>query len=214
MEENFCEDLLKDTNNALNWLDSVNTTHSTTEKKQMKAFTYDFKSLYDNLNPNLVIEAVRYAMATCRPEWSERKRKWILDLIKLSLISSIGKFKDKFYLQKNGVPTGGSLCVQLANITVYYVMNKAVYSKPELMCHVKEAKRYIDDGAGFFNGSARNFTSWMNKVNEALSTYGLFIDESTIKDVGESARFLDFQFCLDKNGDLKTDLYVKPTDAR
>ena len=50
-----------------------------------------------------------------------------------------------------GVPTGGSLCVQLANITVFYFMNNAVYSKPEIMANVVEAKRYIDDGAGLGN---------------------------------------------------------------
>ena len=214
LEQDFCGDLLKDTNSALNWLDSVNQNYSTSNKKHMKSFTFDFKSLYDSLNPNLVVEAIRYAMETCRPEWSERKRKWILDLIKVSLLSSIGKFKDKFYLQKNGVPTGGSLCVQLANITVFYVMFKAVYSKPEMMRNVVEAKRYIDDGAGFYIGSERNFKIWMDNVNSALRPYGLLIDESMIKDVGKFVPFLDIQFCFDTNGNLQTDLYVKPTDAR
>ena len=93
-------------------------------------------------------------------------------------------------------------------------MNKAVYSKPELMRHVKVLKRYIDDGAGFFVGSARNFQSWINEVNQALLPYGLYIDESSIKDVGEYNPFLDVQFCFDVRGDLQTDLYVKPTDAR
>ena len=214
LESNFCEDLLKDTNSALNWLEMVNQNYSTNDKKHMKAFTFDFKSLYDSISPNLVIEALRYAMTTCRPGWSERKRKWILDLIKVSLLSSIGKFKENFYLQKNGVPTGGSLCVQLANITVYYVMNKAVYSNEELMRDVKEAKRYIDDGGGFYVGSDRSFTNWIAKVNEALVPYGLLIDEYTIKEVGVYVPFLDVQFCFDINGDMQTDLYVKPTDAR
>ena len=149
-----------------------------------------------------------------RPGWSSAKRKWILDLIDISLRASIGKFKDNFYRQKKGVPTGGSLCVQLANITVYYIMNKAVYSNPQLMTNVKEAKRYIDDGGGFYLGSHRSFLVWMNKVNEFLKPYGLFIDESGVKDVGEFMPFLDIQFCFDTNGQLQTDLYVKPTDAR
>ena len=140
LETDFCEDLLKDTNGALSWLDSVNDKYSTAEKKQMKAFTFDFKSLYDNLQPNLVKEAVQSAMVDCRPDWSPSKRKWILDLIDISLRASIGKFKDSFYRQKIGVPTGGSLCVQLANITVYYIMKKAVYSNPQLMNNVKELK--------------------------------------------------------------------------
>ena len=206
--------MLKDTNSALEWLKQVNEKYSVAEKKQMKAFTYDFKSLYDNLKPELVKEAVEAAMIEKRPGWSSAKRKWILDLIDLSLRASIGKFKDNFYRQKKGVPTGGSLCVQLANITVYYIMNKAVYSNQQLMTNVKEAKRYIDDGAGFYVGSHRSFLVWMNKVNEFLNPYGLFIDESGVKDVGEFIPFLDIQFCLDTNGLLQTDLYVKPTDAR
>ena len=54
----------------------------------------------------------------------------------------------------------------------------------------------------------------MNSVNEALQPYGLLIDESTIKEIDEFAPFLDILFCFDKNGQLQTDLYVKPTDAR
>ena len=180
----------------------------------MKAFTFDFKSLYDNLKPELVKEAVQDAMNTCRPGWSTQKKKWILDLIDLSLRASVGKFKDDWYIQKNGVPTGGSLCVQLANITVFYLLNKAVYSQPRLMQNVKEAMRYIDDGAGFYHGSERSFKTWMNAVNGALQPYGLFIDESLIKEIDEFAPFLDILFCFDKNGQLQTDLFVKPTDAR
>ena len=180
----------------------------------MEAFTFDFKSLYDNLKPKLVKEAVQDAMNTCRPGWSTQKKKWILDLIDLSLRASVGKFKDDWYIQKNGVPTGGSLCVQLANITVFYLLNKAVYSQPRLMQNVKEAMRYIDDGAGFYHGSERSFKTWMNAVNEALQPYGLFIDESLIKEIDEFAPFLDILFCFDKNGQLQTDLFVKPIDAR
>ena len=214
LEQDFCEDLIKDTTAALIWLDSVNNRYSEKEKKNMKAFTFDFKSLYDNLKPELVKEAVRFAMEKCRPSWSKEKCDWLISLIDISLRASVGKFKDSFYLQKNGVPTGGSLCVQLANIAVYYIMNKAVYSKPQLMANIKEAKRYIDDGAGFYTGSERSFKLWINSVNTALSVYGLFIDESVIKETNEYAPFLDIQFCFDADGRLQTDLFVKPTDAR
>ena len=180
----------------------------------MKAFTFDFKSLYDNLKPELVKEAVLHAMETCRPGWSQAKRNWIIQLIDISLRASIGKFKDHFYLQKNGAPTGGSLCVQLANITVFYIMNKAVYSKPQLMSNIKEVKRYIDDGGGFYVGSERSFNAWINAVNAALRPYNLYIDESLIKETFEFAPFLDIQFCFDFDGLLQTDLFVKPTDAR
>ena len=93
-------------------------------------------------------------------------------------------------------------------------MKQAVYSNPQLMNCIKEIKRYIDDGAGFYVGSQRSFMVWMKKVNEYLNPYGLFIDESDIQEVGKFVAFLDIQFCFDVNGLLQTDLYVKPTDAR
>ena len=81
LEQNYCGDLLKDTNNALSWLEEVDTKYSVNEKKNMKAFTFDFKSLYDSLKPELVKEALQHAMQTCRPGWSGNKRKWIMDVI-------------------------------------------------------------------------------------------------------------------------------------
>ena len=76
-------------------------------------------------------------------------------------------------------------------------MNKAVYSKPNLMQNVKESKRYIDGGAGFYTGSERSFKTWMNSVNNALQPYALLIDEYTIKDIDEFAPFLDILFCFE-----------------
>merc|ERR1712015_419566 len=54
LEQSYCEDLLKDTTAALIWLDEVDTKHPSMDKNQFKAFTFDFKSLYDNLRPDLV----------------------------------------------------------------------------------------------------------------------------------------------------------------
>ena len=214
LEQDYCEDLMKDTTAALIWLDSVDSKYTATEKKHFKAFTFDFKSLYDNLKPELVKEAVLYAMQKYRPSWSQAKQEWLIALIDISLCASIGKFKDNFYLQKNGVPTGGSLCVQLANFAVFYIMHKAVYSQTKMMSNVKEAMRYIDDGAGFYVGSEHSFKAWMKTVNAALTPYGLHIDEFFIKEINEFAPFLDIQFCFDSEGKLQTDLFTKPTDAR
>ena len=56
LEENYCDDLLKDTTSAWQWLESVNSAYREDEKKLFKSFTFDFKSLYDNLKPELVKE--------------------------------------------------------------------------------------------------------------------------------------------------------------
>ena len=75
LEADYCKDLLKDTNNALSWLNMVDNKYSAAVKKNMKAFTFDFKSLYDSLQPNLVKEAVQSAIVDCRPVWSASKSK-------------------------------------------------------------------------------------------------------------------------------------------
>ena len=132
----------------------------------------------------------------------------------MSLKSSIGVFEDTWYKQNGGVPTGGTLCVQLANIAVYSIMRKALYNKPELMEKVVAIKRYIDDGAGLFLGTAKDFSIWLAALNRNLSVFGLHIDESSIEPPGSFVPFLDIQYCFDGNGNLQTDLFTKPTDSK
>ena len=67
-------------------------------------------------------------MAECRLDWSDDFKEWIVNLVKLSLKAAVGKFEDCWYRQKRGIPTGGSLCVEIANITGYYTMRKEVCS--------------------------------------------------------------------------------------
>ena len=66
LELDYCKDLLKDTSDALIWLDGTNNTIDKNLKRNLRCFTFDFKSLYDSLNPNLVIEALEHAMSECR----------------------------------------------------------------------------------------------------------------------------------------------------
>ena len=113
--------MLKDTTEALRWLDQTDAELTTDVKKNLRAITFDFKSLYDSLSPELVKEALGDAMKSCRPDWSLQFQMWLIELVSLSLESAVGCFDEQWYIQKTGIPTGGSLCVQLASITVYYV---------------------------------------------------------------------------------------------
>ena len=71
LEKDFCSDLLKDTNGALLWLDDIDRKSSLHSKRTYKSFTFDFKSLYDSLQPNLVLEALATAMSECREDWCD-----------------------------------------------------------------------------------------------------------------------------------------------
>ena len=93
-------------------------------------------------------------------------------------------------------------------------MRKAVYNDETIMNNIMSAKRYVDDGAGLFNGSREAFNSWIVSVNEKLCPFGLTIDESCICPPSDYIAFLDIQFCFDSAGNLQTDLYTKPTDSR
>ena len=180
----------------------------------MNCFTFDFKALYDSLEPALVKEAIRNAMDTCHPDWSNELKEWIISLIDFSLRASVAKYDGSWWKQNHGIPTGGSLCVQLANITVYYVMSKNVYSIPHMMTNITEVMRFIDDGAGFHFGSEEQFNDWLAKVNECIAPLGLCIDESSFKKPSYYINLLDIQYCFDSDGELQTDLYVKETDSR
>jgi hypothetical protein len=214
LEKEYCQDLLTDTTDALIWLDNVNETSPKFDKRQFKAFTFDFKALYDSLSPALVLEALDDAITTCRPDWPSDLKTWVLALVHHSLKCSIGVFEDHWYEQVNGVPTGGSLCVQIANMTVFYILNKYVYTNKALMKDIPTVKRFIDDGAGLYKGTSRQFNNWIQKVNELISPFGLNIDEFQIENTGEYVNFLDIKFMFDLEGVLQTDLYIKETASR
>ena len=52
------------------------------------------------------------------------------------------------------------------------------------MNNIRSINRFIDYGSGTFRGTRSMFTDWINRVNTLISTYGLYVDEDTIKDPG------------------------------
>ena len=92
LEKDFCADLLTDTTDALKWLEGVNTEFEEYDKSKFRAFTFDFKCLYDSLSPDLVIETLRTAMKECRPDWSQEYTEWLITVVNMGLRSSIGVF--------------------------------------------------------------------------------------------------------------------------
>ena len=51
-------------------------------------------------------------------------------------------------------------------------------------------KRYIDDGAGYFDGTKRQFSDFISTVNSRLSAVGLNIDEFSIVMVTSKLTYL------------------------
>ena len=216
LEDDFCTDKVSDTIDTLKWLENLNSTASSDEKKTYLPFTFDFESLYDSLTPDLVIKAVRYSIKKHRKDWSQSFVEWLIKLIKMSLNSGVGFFQNKWFKSKSGISTGGSLSVQLANITVFYVLHLCVYSNKDLTKNIVSIKRFIDDGTGIFKGSIDGFNIWKTIVSRSLNKYKLNTPNKdwTVASLSNYVHFLDIQYGFDFDGNLQTDLFRKETDSR
>ena len=173
-------------------------------------FSVDVVDLYDSLRRDVIIEALKDAICTCRSDWSDAFVEWLIELIMLSLESAYGKYGNTWYIQLDGVGTGHTLSVHVANITVYYVFSRTIYN--DIYNQIEDFVRFVDDCTGEWSGSIDNFVMWITELNETLqSRYNL----SLTYEIGESCNFCTF---LDVNykfidGKLVTDIHSKPTDA-
>ena len=217
LEKDYCKDLVKDTTASLIWLESCNEKASSSNKT-FYPFTFDFDSLYDRIDSQLALTALQDAMSSCRNSWSPDFKQWLVDLIRLSIESSVIEHLGKFYRALCGLPTGGSLIVQLANMSVFYVLNTVLYSDEDAMKDIVSIKRYIDDGIGIHTMTARQFDVWKLSISAKVLKFGnLKIKESDWSvppDKFKMINFLDINFSFDETNTLQTDLYRKPTDAR
>ncbi|KAL5257921.1 hypothetical protein ACHWQZ_G012763 [Mnemiopsis leidyi] len=212
-EDQFCSDLVKDSTEALRWLES----HKDLAGRSVNGFAWDFSSLYDNLTPQLVMEALLVAIHELRPDWSAEFIKWIMDLVNLNLTSSVGKFGNLWYRNKVGVVTGGSLSVSLANIAVFYALRRVM--EDSISAHLLGFKRFLDDIMGLWTGSKDEFIVWADSVNNLLGKWGLSIKDNKDEDwqfspPSDYCVFLDIRFRFDILEGLLTDVNIKSTDAR
>ena len=61
----FCKDLVKDSTETLNWPEDI----AKLSYSNICGFSWDFSSLYDNLIPEFVIEALVFSISELRPDW-------------------------------------------------------------------------------------------------------------------------------------------------
>ena len=174
------------------------------------AFGLDVVSLYDSLKFNVVKMALNDAMDSCRPEWDDEFRKFLIDIVISSFTSAVVNFQGSWYGVEGGVPTGGIPSVDVANISVFYVFKKLIYDQQnDSLVHFV---RFVDDGLGFYDGDIDNFDIWFEQVRlKSVDQYGLDLTV-TVNPVSTFTQFLDIQFKY-TDGKLTTDIYRKETDA-
>ena len=131
-------------------------------------------------------------------------------MVTLSLESTYAKFGSLWYKPLEGVPTGHTLSVHLANIAVYMVFNRLIYSNYHIP--ISFFFRFVDDGTGEWSGSVFSFYWWITSVNEVMKhRYNLELTYN-FDSCENFCVFLDVQYKF-INGQLVTDIYQKPTDS-
>lgn len=210
LQEEYCKDLLQDTTMLLQKLDLVERDLEIEGSRDF-LFTIDFEQLYDSLSRDVVFLALREAIDIYRPDWDRSTIEWVISSVKISLDSAVGKYGVNWYKAKDGVPTGGKLCVYLANIAVFYVCKRAI-AHVNYSTNILYFLRFIDDCTGSWRGSLLTFYIWFVKFYNYLDThFGLRITFEVVP-ANNFIAFLDIRYRF-VEGVLDTDVYYKPTDA-
>ena len=139
------------------------------------------------------------------------KNKDFIECIKLSLDSAYGYFQGTWYRAKDGVPTGGKLCVHVANISVYYKYKNVIFANRHISLTFLD--RFVDDGVGGWLGGLKQFYEWLHGIMvELYDRYKLQITCKVVR-CDKPLEFLDVLFWFE-NGILNTDIFLKPTDSQ
>ena len=210
MARSFCgKEYVKDTPDFLRKLSQV---ESSICSSGAQLFTLDVKALYPSINPNFVPTAVALALDICT-NFSDARKKSLIELVKFSISNACVHYRDKWYRMIEGVPTGASDSVVIANIYVKWVLFQFKKTPPSVSCFTPFIiclLRFIDDIFGAWTGTHRQFKNFIEIFNKFGKSYGIVFDKDMF---GDRVNFLDV-LASNSCGSIVTDLHVKPTDAR
>ena len=82
-------------------------------------------------------------------------------------------YQDKCYKSKVGIPTGGSLSRQIADIFLHWIMFIKMTPNLSLIQAIRFWKRFIDDIIGVWQGTKRSFINFVTQLNAETMKYGI-----------------------------------------
>ena len=111
----YCRnEFILDTGDLIKQLQHVNES-KILEKENVYLFTLDVKVLYPSIKPELALQAIRDVLQTDKST-DKNIRTAIARLTELSLENSYVSYRNECFKPKVGIPTGGSLSRQMADI--------------------------------------------------------------------------------------------------
>ena len=208
----YCKnEFILDTGDLIDHLEKLNQSNVLKNEKA-NLFTLDVKALYPSIQPELAMQAIREVLA--KDKTTDKKiKEAITRFIELSFEKSYVAYKDECYKSKVGIPTGGSLSRQIADIFLHWMLFCKMSPKLDLVQAIRFWKRFIDDCIGVWRGSRRSFNNFVQQLNSETKKYGI---EFPIKEVqfGKSVHFLESCVYLDANNIIHYKGYSKPTDSK
>ena len=135
-------------------------------------------------------------------------------MVTFCLSNSFIVYQNNSYKTLKGIPTGGSISRQEADIFLHWLIFIVLSGKIPMWNLIKFWGRYIDDILGIWRGTERQFKQFISNLNSLTLPYGIKFDKTKI---GKSINFLDTTLYLEKDDSgkwkIQHSLYRKPTDA-
>jgi hypothetical protein len=212
MSKKYCEnEYILDTKHLLNIVNELNDSHSL-QNENIHLFTLDVEKLYPSIKPEFAEEALDDLLAGINEE-DRNIGTAVKEFVHLSFNESYITFKDEVFKPKIGIPTGGSLSRQLADIFLHWLLFKKIDQSIMNTEELRFWKRFIDDGIGIWRGTKRAFEAFVKKLNKETNKYGINFPINEVQ-FGKSVHYLDVTFYIDEQNRIQYRSYTKPTDAK
>ena len=98
-------------------------------------------------------------------------KKAIEQFIKLSCENSYITYKNECFKSEIGIPTGGSLSRQIADIFLRWILFVKMRPTINSIQSIKLWNRFIDDCLGAWRGSKRSFDNFVTQLNTGIMKY-------------------------------------------
>ena len=190
---------VKDTTHFLNLINDIKSV-----PPEAHLVTMDVRSLYTNIPHNEGIQAVKETMDNSN---DSSKTTMITKLLTLILTLNNFTFNNKHYLQLKGCTMGTKCATTYANIFMGKFEDE--YIQPIIKDYCKLYVRYIDDIFLIWTGTQEQFHATMNIINASHDS--IKFDYQISK---KEVNFLDTTVFITEKLEIKTKLFVKPTDRQ
>jgi hypothetical protein len=208
----FCkEEFILDTGDLISKFQKVNESKSL-ENENINLFTLDVEKLYPSIQPALALQAIHETLLADNST-EDKNKTAIEEFIRLSFKHSYVSYQNECYKSKIGIPTGGSLSRQIADIFLHWILFIKMTPKLDTIQAIRFWERFIDDCIGIWRGTKRSFDNFVKSLNAETMKYGIKFPINEVQ-FGKSVNFLDLCVYLDSDNSIQYRGYAKPTDAK